>query len=92
MMMNSKVLITLLILTISSLASGCSTTLPAESPICVPLRPVLSDIAVSDQRAMKAAAPEGFANASTNDAKLKSHLRLLEGTIHAHDEPLGECD
>jgi hypothetical protein len=41
---------------------------------------------------MKAAAPEGFANASTNDAKLKSHLRLLEGTIDAHDEPLGDCD
>jgi len=71
--------------------SGCG-GLPTEPPLCVPLRPVLENISVSDQQSMKDASPTGFLGAARNDAKLKSHVRVLEGIVLVHDEPLGSCD
>jgi len=81
-----------ILLIVISFSAACSTTMPLEAPLCVPLRPVLQDISVEDQRAMKQASPEGFAKTATNDATLKAHVNVLERTIQAHDEPLGSCD
>ncbi len=106
-MKNLMVLTTLRIATITSayrrlvtpsfvcallLVSACSTTLPLEAPLCVPLRPLLVDIAVEDQLSMRNASPKGFEEVATNDATLKSHVVVLERVIQAHDEPLGSCD
>ena len=73
------------------LAQGCA-SIPVEAPICVPLRPILEDISVSTQRTLHQAHSEGFGILARNDAKLKSQVRLLEGVILLHDEPLGSCD
>ena len=87
----SRLAMPLLLLSTLLLSGGCS-TIPVESPLCVPERPVLVDVSVSDQLAMKEASPTGFASMATNDLELKAHVRVLERTIHAHDEPLGDCD
>lgn len=93
-MKNLMVLTILRTATITSafLLLGACASLPPEAPLCVPLRPLLVDIAVVDQLAMKKASPKGFAEVATNDATLKSHLVVLERTIQAHDEPLGGCE
>jgi hypothetical protein len=73
--------------------SGCSTTLPIESPICVPSRPILQDLSVEQQLKMRDVDNgELLLVVSTNDATLKSHVKVLEGLIQIHDEPLGGCD
>jgi hypothetical protein len=72
--------------------SGCASTLPVEGPICLPYRPVLTDISVEDQRWLKKENSSMLETISLNDAALKSHVVLLERLIDAHDEPLGSCD
>ena len=74
------------------LVQGCATTMPPEPPLCVPLRPVLEPLSVSDQRTLWSANAEVFGVLARNDAKLKSHVRVLEATIVAHDAPLGSCE
>lgn len=71
-------------------ASGCS-TIPVEPPICAPLRPTLESIEVAEQRAILAIDPELLRRLAENDAKLKSHIVVLERMIFSHDEPLGGC-
>lgn len=83
------VLLTILLLC----AAGCSTPALVESPICVPLRPVLVPISAEDQLAIREEVGRDVLEAiSTNDLKLKSSVRLLEGLIAAHDAPLGDCE
>lgn len=75
------------------LASGCATSLPLEPPICLPLRPVLVDLSVQEQLEIRdKVGKESLLTIATNDASLKSHVRLLEGLIVVHDIPLGDCD
>ena len=71
--------------------SGCG-GLPTEPPLCVPLRPVLENISVQEQQSLRDAEPSAFHVLARNDAKLKSHVRVLEGIVLVHDEPLGSCD
>ena len=73
------------------LAQGCA-SIPVEAPICVPLRPVLEDVSVSSQERLLIADAQALTSLAHNDAKLKSHVRLLEGVIELHDEPLGSCE
>ena len=67
--------------------------MPVESPICVPLRPVLHDLSVEQQLRIKEL-DNGLTLTvlATNDATLKGAVVLLERLILAHDEPLGSCD
>jgi hypothetical protein len=71
---------------------GCAASIPVEGPICLPERPVLENISIEDQRWLHAERPLLLQQIGTNDATLKSTVRLLEGLILAHDEPLGSCD
>ena len=73
------------------LLSGCS-TMPPESPICVPLRPVAEDILVLEQAAIREVSPDLLRRVALNDATWKGHVLLLEDMIRNHDEPLGDCD
>ncbi len=70
---------------------GCS-TLPPEPPLCYYRDFVLEQVSVADQRALRAASSEGFEILALNDLTLKSYVRVLEGTLDAHNEPLGGCD
>jgi len=79
-------------LLLALLSAGCATTLPPEPPLCVPLRPVLQDISVEDQLAIRRIDPDLLSRVATNDTTLKSHIVVLERVIYAHDEPLGSCD
>lgn len=84
----------LVVLASVALVGACS-NIPLESPICTPLRPVLVDLSIVDQLAIRENVPQGqdvLLTISTNDLELKSHVRLLEGLIDAHDEPLSGCD
>ena len=73
--------------------TGCSTTLPIESPICVPEREfVLADISVQDQLSIREISDDLLLRIAQNDATLKNHVSLLEKLIEAHDEPLGDCE
>lgn len=76
------------------LLSGCATQLPAECPIQVPLRDfVLQPVSVSEQLAIKRIDGGNLlGKIASNDNSLKSHVRVLEGVIRAHDEPLESCD
>jgi hypothetical protein len=74
--------------------SACS-TLPLEPPICLPFRPVLVDLSPEAQLMIVDRVPQGrdvLQTIGTNDLALKSHVRLLEGLIEGHDEPLGGCE
>ena len=86
-----KVLTTLVILISFSLI-GCSTTLPIESPICVPERAVLFDISRDEQLSIKDIDPDLLFRIGQNDNLLKGMVATLEGFIQAHDEPLGDCE
>lgn len=72
--------------------TGCATTLPVEPPLCLPQRPILEDVSVAEQLAIRAIHPDLLRRVASNDAALKSQVRTLEGIIVAHDEPLGGCD
>lgn len=94
LMITSTPLLTTILLSVALtiLLSGCQ-SLPVESPICVPHRPVLVDLSVAEQLSIRE--ETGVATLltiATNDATLKSRVRLLEGLIEAHDSPLGSCD
>jgi hypothetical protein len=90
MLKISKVLTTLAILTISS---GCATSIPVEGPLCLPTRPVLEEITRQEQLDIRdQVSADVLRRIGTNDLSLKSHIRVLEGTIRAHDEPLGSCE
>lgn len=75
------------------LMTGCAATLPVEPPICVPLRDfVLQPPTVAEQLAIKRLDGGNLlGKIASNDARLKSHVRVLEGVILAHDAPLGDC-
>jgi hypothetical protein len=60
--------------------------------LCSGPRPVLHDVTVAEQRAMKDASKPGFSKIASNDATLKAYVVLLERVIQTHDEPLGGCD
>lgn len=88
--MTSKGLVLILLVTIV-LATGCS-TVPVEGPICVPPRSVLSDISIEDQQWLHLHNQDLLLQIGSNDAALKSQVRLLERLIQNHDEPLGSCE
>lgn len=91
--MISKGVRCLCILLFLHLSVGCSVSMPVEGPLCVPLRPVLESLSTEEQlRIRDAGGNDLLRRISVNDAKLKSHIRVLEGVIQAHDEPLGGCD
>ena len=75
-----------------AMVSGCATPYPVEAPICLPSRYVLEDISVSEQFEIREKISEDLLRRiGTNDTTLKSQIRLLEGLIQAHDQPLGDC-
>ena len=70
------------------IGSGCSTLPPA--PLCVPDRPYLEAIDVGN---LQHAPDELVQIIASNDLRLKSHIKLLEDLIQAHNEQLGvECE
>ena len=78
-----KVLTTLLI---AMTISGCSLLKNnLVEPLCLPSRPVLSDISIEQQRRLKEADNEGFANISVNDLLLKHHISTIEGIVDVHN-------
>jgi hypothetical protein len=60
----------------------------------VPLRDfVLQPVSVSEQLAIKRIDGGNLlGKIASNDVNLKSHVRVLEGVIRAHDESLESCD
>ena len=83
-MQTSKVLTILVILTISS---GCA-SVPTAPPLCYPDRPVLEAISVDEQREIPA---DTLLKIGTNDAKLKSHIRVIERLLDEHNKDLDPC-
>ena len=79
-----------LILTTLTIGSGCVATLPV-APLCVPERPNLQGLTVEQ---LREAGPELVTIVATNDLKLKSHIKLLEELIKAHNRTTGaeDCD
>lgn len=68
--------------------SGCSTT--SFAPLCPPDRPYLEPLSASDLREID---EELIKIVASNDLKLKSHIKLLEQLIIAHNEQIGtECE
>lgn len=86
-MKNLIILSTLMII-----GSGCSTLPPA--PLCPPDRPNLESLSVSSiQEVYLAGQEELIRIVASNDLRLKSHIKLLEDLIQAHNEQLGvECE
>lgn len=76
------------------LVSGCASHIVPECPIGVPLRDfVLQPLTVSEQLAIKRLdGGNALGKIAANDASLKSHVRVLESVVRAHDEPLESCD
>lgn len=83
----------LIVALILQMLSGCASQPVAEPPICVPVRDFfLEEISVEEQRSIFAIDPDILRRLAENDLRLKSHVVVLERTIEAHDEPLGDCD
>lgn len=83
----------LIISAILMISSGCASQLPAECPIGVPVRDfILQPLTVDEQLAIKRHDPNLLGKIAQNDINLKSHIRVLEGVIQAHDSALENCD
>lgn len=84
----SKVLIILLIATS---VSACATNKFIE-PLCLPEGPVLEDISIEEQRAIRAINTDLLRRIANNDGSLKAHISTIERITVAHNEQFeAEC-
>lgn len=87
-----------LVLFLASLSTGCSIFQPRmaeEPPLCVPVRDFQLVPLTRDEQKQILDLERGevlLETIASNDAVLKSQIRLLEQMIRSHDEPLGGCD
>lgn len=80
-MRTLQVLTILLIVTTSS---GCSILKDRVlEPLCLPSRPLLYDLTIEEQAAMDRDTLEKVA---INDARLKSHIKTIEGITEEHNK------
>ena len=85
------------VLTISlivMISSGCSFFKnDLVEPLCLPLRPILEDISVEQQRKLKAADEAAFTSVVLNDISLKAHIVVIETIVGVHNEQFtASCD
>lgn len=74
----------LTILLIVTTGSGCSLLKDrVREPLCLPTRPMLYDLSIEEQREI----PEDtLEKVAINDARLKSHIKTIEGITEAHNQ------